>query len=151
MKLAEALAERASLQRILDQLRTRARENARHQQGTEPIEDPTTLMTEFDRLSSVLADLTRRINALNLSTEVAPGLTMTAALAQREDLIRRSRLRQEVADSAGALVERFTRNEIVIQPSVDVPAIRKEIDALAKEARALDAQIQSTNWTTEFP
>ena len=40
VKLAEALAARADLQRRIEQLRSRIWDNARYQEGEEPAEDP---------------------------------------------------------------------------------------------------------------
>ena len=39
VKLAEALAARADLQRRIEQLRSRISDNARYQEGEEPAED----------------------------------------------------------------------------------------------------------------
>ena len=40
MKLAEALIERADLQRRLEQLKQRLNQNAQYQEGEEPAEEP---------------------------------------------------------------------------------------------------------------
>ena len=39
--------------------------------------------------------------------------------------------------------------EIRVLSAVDVKALRKRADDLAKELRALDNRIQAANWTTE--
>jgi hypothetical protein len=49
MKVAEALAHRADLQRRLEQLKQRLVKNARVQEGDLPAEVPGELQTEFER------------------------------------------------------------------------------------------------------
>jgi hypothetical protein len=150
MKLAEALALRADLQARLAQLASRATTNARHQEGEEPAEDANALLAESDRVGDELAGLIVRINAQNLRTEVEPGVTMTAALARRDLLRQRHRLRTELADTASRPLDRFTRTELRSIPAVDVRALRAEADALARQLRELDTQIQAVNWATEL-
>ena len=48
MKLAEALQERADLNRRIEQLRSRLLNNAMKQEGEEPSEDPKELLKELD-------------------------------------------------------------------------------------------------------
>lgn len=50
MKIAEALIERADIQKRIEQLRDRLSNNALVQEGEEPAEDPTSLLSELDRL-----------------------------------------------------------------------------------------------------
>ena len=57
MKIAEALIERADIQKRIEQLRDRLSSNALVQEGEEPAEDPTSLLTELDRLENVSASL----------------------------------------------------------------------------------------------
>ena len=49
MKLAEALIERADLQRHLAQLQARLLQNAQYQEGESPAEDPAALLEEYRR------------------------------------------------------------------------------------------------------
>jgi len=149
MKLAEALALRADLQRRLAQVASRAVANARHQEGDLPAEDPVALLAEHERLAARLESLIARINAANLATEVEPGLTMTAALARRDVLRLRHRLRTDLADAASASQDRFTRTELRYVSGVDVPATRAQADDLARTLRELDTRIQQVNWTAD--
>lgn len=48
MKLAEALQERADLNRNIEQLRSRLRNNVLVQEGEQPAEDPIKLKMELD-------------------------------------------------------------------------------------------------------
>ena len=45
---------------------------------------------------------------------------------------------------------RGTRSEIKIKSTLPVAPLQKQIDALAKQLRELDAHIQELNWTTEL-
>ncbi|MBQ3816352.1 MAG: DIP1984 family protein, partial [Clostridia bacterium] len=62
MKLAEALIERADLQKRIDQLEDRLQSNGLVQDGEEPAEDPVVLLAELTTLSTSLEDLITRIN-----------------------------------------------------------------------------------------
>ena len=99
MKLAEALAARADAQGRLQELRGRIVDNARHQEGDEPAEDPNALLEEADRVAVELGRLVRVINATNAATSVDGNGTITDAIAQRDALAARRRI---LADAAGA-------------------------------------------------
>lgn len=150
MKLAEALSLRADMQTQLQSLQQRAKQNARHQEGEEPAEDAAALLLEFDRVSNELEQLIVQINARNLATEVGPGLSMTAALAQRDALRQQHRVRTELANAAATPVDRYSRTEIRSIPAVSVRDLRSQADDLARRARELDSRIQEVNWTTEL-
>jgi len=62
MKLAEALANRADLQRRIEQMRGRLQKSALVQEGESPPEDPQELLEETERLISELEGYVRRIN-----------------------------------------------------------------------------------------
>jgi hypothetical protein len=150
MKLAEALVRRADLQRRLVQLKSRAVDSARIQEGDNAEEDPTALLEEFDRVSADLEELIARINLQNLNTEVTAGLTITAALAHRDSLNQRHAMRVDLADAATRRADRQTRSEIKFVATISVRDLRKQIDDIAVEIRELDNRIQQTNWTTEL-
>lgn len=150
MKLAEALALRADLQTRLQHLTTRAQQHARFQEGEEPAEDATALLAEYDRVTIELEQLIVAINTRNLAVEVTPDLTMTAALAQRDTLRQRHRMRTELANAAATTVDRYSRTEIRTLPAVNVRNLRAEADDLARDLRELDSRIQEVNWTTEL-
>ena len=150
MKLAEALVRRADLQRRLVQLKSRAVDSARIQEGDQTEEEPTELLAEFDRVSSDLEKLIERINVQNLKTEVSTGLTITAALAHRDSLNQRHSMRIDLADAAARRADRSTRSEIKYVATISVRDLRQQIDEIAVEIRELDNRIQQTNWTTEL-
>lgn len=150
MKLAEALALRADVNTRMSQLAARATQNALHQEGEAPAEDPMALLAEHTRLAGELQELILRINSTNLSIEVQPGLSMTAALAERDVLRQMVRLRQSLASAGSQRMDRSTRSELRYVSAIDVPALRLDADAQAARLRNLDVRIQEANWGHEL-
>lgn len=148
MQLAEALIERADLQKRVEQLRGRIAANARYQEGEEPDEDARELLAEAERSIDALEVLLARINATNASTTVASGQTVTALLARRDALRLRHALVTGAADAtAGATGGyRQLRSELRTFAALPTAELRARADALAKEIRELDAVVQRTNW-----
>ena len=85
MKLAEALQERADLNRRIQQLQQRLENNAMVQEGEQPAEDPAELLAELDGCAASLETLIARINLTNCQTQVG-GESLTALLARRDVL-----------------------------------------------------------------
>jgi hypothetical protein len=150
MKLGEALTLRSQLQTRIQQLRGRLQASALVQEGEQPPEDPASLLAEFDDLASQLERLVTRINHTNLATQLPDGTTLTDALARRDALTLRQTVIRQVADVAGERQQRYGRAEIRILPTVDVSALRRQADDLARERRELDGTIQETNWSTDL-
>lgn len=149
MKLANALTERAELQTKVRQLESRLMNNAQVQEGERPAEDPAALLAELEASYAALEDLIARINLTNSAT-LSGGKSLTALLARRDCLAGKIGVLRSFCDAASALVTRRTIGEIRIKSTVDVAALQKQIDALSKELRELDAAIQEKNWTTEL-
>jgi len=99
MKLAEALALRAEATRRIEQLRGRIIDNARYQEGEEPAEDATSLLTQSSQVCAELESLIRRINRTNASAHLGAG-TITDAIARRDVLKLRHGLITAAADAA---------------------------------------------------
>lgn len=151
MRLAEALALRADLQKSIDSLRERITMSARYQEGETPAEDASALLAEAGEKLDRLEHLIAAINATNSVIRLADGTTMTAALAQRDVLrLRHGLLSQAAQAGAGGFGHRQMRSELRQLTAVDVPAIRAEADALAQRIRALDGRIQEANWTQDL-
>ena len=149
MKLANALTERAELQTKVRQLENRLMNNAQVQEGERPAEDPAALLAELEASYAALEDLIARINLTNSGT-LSGGKSLTALLARRDCLAGKIGVLRSFCDAASALVTRRTIGEIRIKSTVEVAALQKQIDALSKELRGLDAAIQEKNWTTEL-
>ena len=150
MKLSETLALRADTQKRIMQLRERLRASALVQEGEAPPEDPQELLAELDRLLGQLRDLVGRINRSNLAARLPNGTSLTEALAERDTLALRHSILEAVAEAATNRVNRYSRTEIRMVPTVDVGAVRRQADAVARERRELDTAIQGINWSTEL-
>ena len=150
MKLAEALALRADVQKRLEQMRERLRMSALVQEGDQPPEDPQALLAELERMLADLTGLIARINRTNLATQLPDGTSVTDALARRDTLALHQSILRAVADAASARIDRYTRSEIRRMATVDVAALRQQLDEVAKQRRELDTAIQAANWTTEL-
>ena len=149
MKLAEALINRADLQRRLNALETRLNNNARVQEGETPTEDPMALLSELMELTLQLEDLVTRINLTNSQT-IEGDDTLTGLLAQRDIRGNELRILNSFLDNASSVSQRYSRSEIKVLSTVDVSELRKQADALSRELRELDIRIQTLNWATEL-
>ena len=149
MKLAEALQERADLNRRIQQLQQRLSNNAVVQEGEQPAENPKELLIELDSCVGTLEQLIARINLTNCRAQVN-GESLTALLARRDALKLKLSVYRDLAYNASQLARRATRTEIKILSAVNVKDVQGQADALAKELRLLDNAIQAANWTTEL-
>ena len=149
MKLAEALQERADLNRKIGQLADRLEANARVQEGEKPTEDPVSLLAELDECIARLEELTVRINRTNCQTEIG-GATLTELIAKKDCLNLKIRTYRNFVQQARNLTSRATRSEIKIFSTVDIPPLQKRIDEMSKELRLTDNQLQQANWTVDL-
>jgi len=147
MKVAEALALRADLQKRLEQLKQRLVKNARIQEGDKPEEDPADLLTEFERCAQELTQLIQRINRTNSTARLADR-SLADSLAERDVLKIRYNTHRELASAASIMQARMTRSEVKFISTVSVAAIQRKVDDLAKQYRELDTRIQEADWTT---
>jgi hypothetical protein len=150
MKLAEALVLRADVQKRIAQLRERLRQSALVQEGEQPPENPEQLLIEMDQLLNQLGDLIIRINRTNIQTRFSTDETLTDALARRDILSMRYSVIGGLADTAANRIERYGRSEIRKIATVDVAALRRQLDEIARQRRELDTAIQAMNWTTDL-
>lgn len=149
MKLAEALQERADLNRKIAQLRSRLEMNATVQEGETTAEDPEELMKELNECIERLETLIVRINLTNCVTKVN-GKSLTELIARRDCLTLKAAAYRSLLDQASSITQRLSISEIKILRAVDVKAIQKEADALSRELRQMDNTIQQANWQTEL-
>ena len=150
MKLAEALLERKNLNTRLDDLQSRAIQNARVQEGDAPAEDPTGLLRELSDVVTRMGTLISQINATNNVTALPNGVTVSNAIVQRDMLDLRYGALNYVLSQAAIRQDRATRTEIRFVSAVNVTELRREADELARARRELDAAIQSVNWTADL-
>jgi len=156
MLLGEALADRASKKKQLDQIAARAASVARYQEGEQPAENASELLDQGRRLIGELRDLARKINRTNSATELDPGFTLTDALAMRDGYAAQYRLVTAIADAGAGGVGRGIgwgrqlRSELQQVSAVQVADLRAEADQIAEARRRLDVRIQQAGWSTEL-
>lgn len=149
MKLAEALQERADLNRSIAQLKSRLEASTLVQQGEQPLEDPVQLKQSLDSAIQRLAWLIARINHTNCITQ-AEGRTLTEWIAQKDALTLQIQLYREILQEASQANYRARGTEIRILPTISVPSWQAELDDLCRQLRLLDNLLQKTNWETDL-
>ena len=149
MKLAEALQERADLNRRIEQLRYRLSNNVLVQEGEKPLEDPAALLEELESSFTRLEWLIARINLTNCAVKVE-GRSLTELIARRDVLSLRAEASRRLVEEASQNTHRATRTEIKILSAVDVPALQRQADDASRELRLLDNTLQATNWTADL-
>ena len=149
MKLAEALQERADLNRRIEQLRYRLNNNVLVQEGEKPLEDPAALLEELESSFTRLEWLIARINLTNCAVKVE-GRSLTELIARRDVLSLRAEAYRRLVEEASQNTHRATRTEIKNLSAVDVPALQRQADDASRELRLLDNTLQATNWTADL-
>jgi hypothetical protein len=150
VKLGEALAQRAELQARVNELKGRLAASALVQEGDSPPEDPADLLAQVDRNCDDLERLIAAINRANSRAQLPSGLTLTEALARRDVLGIRHGLLRGVAEATDTQRARYSRSEIRMVRTLDVAALRRQSDELARDRRLLDIEIQEANWTVDL-
>ena len=149
MKLAEALQERADLNRKIEELKRRLHNVILVQEGEEPAEDPAALLQALDESTARLEYLMAAINLTNCRTKVG-GETLTALIARKDALLVRLAAYRELAYQAGQNTARARGTEIRVKATLKAAELQKSADAMAKEVRMLDNLLQETNWKTKL-
>lgn len=149
MKLAEALQERADLNRRIQQLQGRLNSNAVVQEGERPPESPKELLRELDGCITQLEALIGQINLTNCRTELE-GESLTQLLARRDALKLKLSAYRDLAYNASQLARRATHTEIKVLSAVSVKDVQAQADTLAKDLRQLDNSIQAANWAADL-
>ena len=149
MKLAEALQERADLNRNIEQLKSRLENNVLVQEGETPAEAPETLKRKLDAAVARLSYLISRINLTNSRVEV-DGQTLTELIARKDALSLKIHVYRDVVCAGSQTSYRARNTEIKIKSAIVVADWQAEIDKMAKELRLLDNKLQENNWKTEL-
>ena len=149
MKLAEALQERADLNRAIEQLRSRFNYNVLVQEGEEPAENPEKLKRELDAALERLAYLIAQINQTNCTTMV-DGHTLTELIAKKDVLALKISTYKDIAYAGSQTAYRARNTEIKIKAAISVADWQAAIDKMSKELRLLDNKLQESNWKTEL-
>lgn len=149
MKLAEALQERADLNRKLDELRRRLGNCVLTQEGEEPPEDPAALLRELDAALARLETLMAQINLTNCRTK-ADGMTLTELIAKKDALMLKLSAYRDLVYTAGQSTSRARGTEIRVKAVLKPSELQARVDETAKEVRRLDNLLQETNWKTKL-
>ena len=149
MKLAEALQERADLNRKIEELRRRLDNVVLVQEGEEPAEDPAELLEELNAALSRLEELMAAINLTNCRTKV-DGMTLTAMIARKDALMIKLSAYRDLVYTAGQSTSRARGTEIKVKALLKAGDLQKTADKIAKEVRELDNLLQETNWKTKL-
>jgi len=150
MKIAEALISKADQKERLYQLKERLMVNCKIQEGDEPSEDPKDLLREIESVLENYEEMTRRITKTNSKTNFSGETTLADALSKKEIIKLEHKMLSEVLKESSVSENRYSRSEIKFISTLDIKALRKKIDNLAKEYRTLDTEIQKINWQTEL-
>ncbi len=71
---------------------------------------------------------------------------MTEALAERDILKQRHSTYIDLTEAGTISRSVVTRSEVRFKSTIDVAAVQKQADLLARAIRELDARIQEVNW-----
>lgn len=134
----------------MEQLNQRLRQNAQHQEGEEPAENPVELLAKYHRTAEQWQKMVVEINQVNNRIQLENGTSMIEALALRDLLKTKHAMLINLADAATPEQSRYSRSEIKMLAAVNVREIRKQADEIAKQHRELDTQIQQANWLNEL-
>ncbi len=149
MKLAEALMERADLNRKIQQLRELITDNLLVQEGESPSQDPAQLMQELDEAVNRLNELMAKINLTNCRT-MAEGKTLTELIAEKDTRMLQLDSYRDFVREASQNTRRARGTEIIIRSAVNVSGLQKKADDLAAQIRRLDNTLQMTNWQVDL-
>ena len=149
MKLAEALQERADLNRKIEELRRRLANVILVQEGEEPTEEPAELLKELNAAIARLEYLMAAINLTNCRTK-ANGMTLTALIARKDALMVKLSSYRDLVYSASQNTNRARGTEIKVKSLLKAGDLQKVADQIAKEVRELDNLLQETNWKTKL-
>lgn len=151
MKLAQALLQRADLQKRLLQLFERLKRSATVQEGDTPAENPATLLSQLEQDAWALEHLIERINRTNCVSRVAGnGQRIVEAIARRDVLKRLYGIYAGLAEASTVRNAAYTKSEIRFRATMDAADLQKRADDVAREYRELDGRLQEANWAVDL-
>ena len=150
MFIAEALIVRKELKTRLADLKTRLNAVLVIQEGDTPVEDPLALLASLDQTLDEYRRLIISIHLSNLRASLPDGRSLTQAIVERDLLDEQMAILRTVAGEALKPNDRYAYSELRRVPTVDVAALRKEVDTLARKRRELDTALQRANWQHEL-
>ena len=150
MKLAEALIERAEIQKKNRQLIDRIKDNANIQEGDLPPEKPEELIAVYEGNMVRFLELVQRINETNCKKPFDETRSIADAIALRDCLASKIRAYREFYESATIKLNRYSQKEIKTVRCIDAKEMQNQIDRFSKEYRQIDTKLQSINWTVDL-
>lgn len=148
MKLAQLIALRKETVQRLEAISESLGDNAVVEEGKKALEDPMILMKECDRLTLLHEEIICAINMANMHN-VVDGETLTQMMARREAWANRISVLSALRSEASSTNTRANKSEILFKSAVDVKALQKYLDKLARDLRVLDAKMQEAIWQIE--
>lgn len=149
MKLAEALIERADLQKKIAQLEVRMQQNVKVQEGDTPAESVEELLPQYESLMDRFELLIVSINRTN-GAAAFDTMTLAEAITKRDCLKSKIHAYRELYEAASISQDRYSNKEIRFVRCVDAAKLQNQIDSMSKAYRELDTKMQGINWTIEL-
>ncbi|MCK9172210.1 MAG: DIP1984 family protein [Desulfuromonas thiophila] len=149
MKLAEALIQRADLQKRLRELEKRLERVALIQEGDTPAEDPQELLSCIEAHYQQLQQLICRINRTNCKPQ-EDGSCLADLLCQRDMLQKKQALLRTIAAAGSLTAQRHSGREVRFICTVPVAQLQKQADECALAYREIDTRIQRLNWSCDL-
>jgi hypothetical protein len=150
MKLAEALIERAEIQKKNGQLVSRIEDNTKVQEGDLPSENPEELIAEYEENMTRFLELVQRINKTNGETSFDEKKSIADAIALRDCLGAKIKAYRGFYDSATIRLDRYSRTEVKAVRCIKVKELQERIGKLSKEYREIDTKLQNINWNVDL-
>lgn len=151
MKIAELLLKRSDIQKRVAILRDRISKNAKVQEGSKAHENAEALLEQALVANRELHRIIVTLHEANLTARLDDGRTLTAAVAQRDELTAEHSLLRAAVDAAMADVDRYGSRELRWVSTLDVASLQRRADATAQQLRDLNVEIQRVNWAYELP
>lgn len=149
MKLAEALIERADLQKKIAQLVMRMQQNVKVQEGDTPVESVEALLPIYEDFMDRLETIIVNINKTNGAT-MLENMTLAQSITKRDCIKSKINAYRSLYEAATISQDRYSNTEIRFVRCVDALKLQKKIDNLSKTYRELDTKIQGINWTIDL-
>ena len=157
MKLAEALLEKKTLTGRINELTRRFSESALVEEGEEPEEDASELLTSIKGAFERLQALTVAVNTSNNQIMLGD-ITMMQALARRDSLKSQIMQYSNIKDQIRGRNQHRrmygggenTPKMVISHRDLSAQKFIVLVDTLSQELRLLDASIQAANWANDL-
>jgi hypothetical protein len=156
MKLAELLSHRSNLEKKFNALKERLEGSVKHQEGTEPVDNPHLLLEQVSETLRAIREAAIKINRAN--ARIIPGemmggteVSMMELLAERARMARAKGVLDAAIKAATVPEFRFGRQELRMVLNLDLESAYAAREQLVDAHRLLDLRVQRLNWDIEVP